>query len=462
MRRLSGFDAAALALESASSPLHMTAVLVLDTSDVPGGYSYERLRDFLAARIHRVPPLLQRLVRVPGGVHRPVWVEASSIDWSYHLPRTIVTEPLDLRLLAEIAAERAQQRLDRGQPLWQLLVVEDPTGSRVALIACVHHALMDGLGGMEFMASLFDLEPKEPRDEAPPEVEAREAPSRLELLTRAVVDLTTMPADAARFAMSSARTLANYAVGPSPDGQSAPRPFTAPHTRFNAKLTPARSVALTELRFQTVRDVASRNHATVNDVVLTIVSGALRTYLFARGLLPAQRLIAGVPAATESAGAAFGNSFAFLLVRLATDVEDPLERLAVVKREAQRAKQTANLGMKTLARLLDLFTPGPLDASIAAYRSLLVGHVAPLWNVIVSNVPGPPVPLYVAGARLVGLFPLGPIYEGIGLNLTVISREESLDVGIVACREMVPDVGDLGALLALALEELAQSTAVHT
>ena len=152
------------------------------------------------------------------------------------------------------------------------------------------------------MASLFDLEPKEPRDEAPPEVEAREAPSRLELLTRAVVDLTTMPADAARFAMSSARTLANYAVGPSPDGQSAPRPFTAPHTRFNAKLTPARSVALTELRFQTVRDVASRNHATVNDVVLTIVSGALRTYLFARGLLPAQRLIAGVPAATESAG----------------------------------------------------------------------------------------------------------------------------------------------------------------
>jgi diacylglycerol O-acyltransferase len=251
-------------------------------------------------------------------------------------------------------------------------------------------------------------------------------------------------------------------VGPSSDGQSAPRPFTAPRTRFNAKLTPARSVALTELRFQTVRDVASRNHATVNDVVLAIVSGALRTYLFARGLLPAQRLIAGVPAATEPAGAAFGNSFSFLLVRLATDVEDPLERLAVVKREARRAKQTADLGMKTLAKLLDLFTPGPLDASIAAYRSLLVGRIRPLWNVIVSNVPGPPVPLYIAGARLVGLFPLGPIYEGIGLNLTVISREESLDVGIVACREMVPDVADLAALLALALEELARSTVVHT
>jgi diacylglycerol O-acyltransferase len=461
MRRLSGFDSAALALETDSSPLHMTAVLLLDTSDVPGGYSYERLRDFLAARIHRVPPLLQRLVRVPAGVHRPVWVDAQSLDWGYHLPRMIDTEPLDLQRLAEIAAERAEQRLDRGQPLWQLLVVEDPAGIRVALIACVHHALMDGLGGMEFMASLFDLEPKEPRDEPPPEVEAPEAPSRLELLARAVVDLTALPADGARLALSSARTLANYAVAPSSDGQRAPRPFTAPRTRFNAKLTPARSVALTELRFQAVRDVAARNHATVNDVVLTIVSGALRNYLFARGLLPARRLIAGVPAATESADAAFGNSFSFLLVRLATDVEDPQERLAVVKREAQRAKQSAPLGMQMLTKLLDLFTPGPLDASIAAYRSLLVERIPPLWNVIVSNVPGPPVPLYVAGARLVGLFPLGPIYEGIGLNLTVISREESLDVGVVACRESVPDVDDLAALLAPALDELARSAAVH-
>jgi diacylglycerol O-acyltransferase len=465
MRRLSGFDTAALALETDASPLHMMAILVLDTSTVPGGYSYERLRNFLAARIHVVPPLLQQLVRVPGELHRPVWVDAGPLDWDYHLPRTILAEPLDDARLSYIAGELASRRLDRDRPLWQLHVVEDPTSSRVALMARVHHALMDGLGGMEFMSSLFELEPNEPDDPpaAPRAGTTGTAPSAFELLRGAVADLPSLVSSGARLAGNALRIVNGFArPGPQVDeSDAAPRPFSAPATPFNARLTATRSVALSQLPFATVRDIRTKADATVNDVVLAIVSGALRTYLLDRDALPERALVAGVPAASDAPAASFGNALSFLLVRLATEVDDPLERLQFVQHEAGAAKRTADdIGMMTLARLLDAFTPLPIDATLALYRSVLLGRIPPLWNVIVSNVPGPPVPLFVAGARLVGLYPLGPVYEGLGMNITVLSREDTLDVGIVACADLVPDVDALAALMRPALDELAVATGV--
>lgn len=458
MRRLSGFDTAALALESESAPLHMMAVMVLDTSTVPGGYRYDRLRDFLAARIHVVPPLLQQLARVPAEVHRPVWVDVSELDWSYHLPRTIVTEPLDRERIERFAAELAGRTLDRDRPLWQLHVIEDATADCVVIIARVHHALMDGLGGMEFMSTLFELEPNEPAVEAPHRLHAEPVPTPAQLLRRALAELPALPADAARLAGDAARFVAGLVQREPGENRSAARPFTAPRTTFNARLTSARTVALSQLSFPAVRAVARASNSTINDVVLAIVTGAMREYLSERGMLPVRPLIAGVPAATDAPAASFGNALSFLLVRLPTDAATPKERLLVVREEARAAKRTAGeLGMQTLARLLDVFTPLPIDATLALYRSLLVGRVPPLWNVIVSNVPGPPVPLYVAGARLVGLYPIGPVYEGLGLNITVLSRESSLDIGIVACLDLLSDVDALDALLGPELDALARA-----
>jgi len=463
MRRLSGIDTAALALETDASPLHMMAVLVLDTSVVPGGYRYERLREFLATRIDVVPPLLQLLRRVPGELHRPVWVDAPAIDWDYHLPRTILTEPLDLSRLGAFAAELAGRRLDRDRPLWQLHVVEDAGTERVAIIARVHHALMDGLGGMEFMGSLFDLEPGEHANPQGQRTAPVEVPSRVALVGGALADLPRLTTAAVRFATDAfhqvrAATIRRDAAD---DAQWSPLPFTAPRTIFNGKLTPARSVALTELPFEVVRAIKSATGATINDVVLAVVTGAVRTLLIDRNALPNRPLVAGVPAATDTAGVAFGNALAFLWVWLPTDIDDPLERLERVQHAAHTAKRTGErIGLQTLAHLLDVFTPLPIDAMLALYRSVVIEHIPPLWNLMVSNVPGPPVPLYVAGARLVGLFPLGPIYEGLGLNLTVLSREESLDVGIVACRDLVGRLDELAMLLETELDALARATGV--
>jgi WS/DGAT/MGAT family acyltransferase len=437
----------------------MTAVLVFDTSTVPGGYSYERLRHLLASRIHVVPPLLRQLQVVPGRIHRPVWVDAPTIDWDYHVPRIISTEPLGLRRLATIAAESLEQRLDRDKPLWQLQVVEDPTQPRIAIVARVHHALMDGIGGVQFMAQLFELEPNAPTLEPLGRLERHPSPSPASLLADAVRDLGAFPAAAARVAGDVVRTASRFVTEQRDTEQRAARPFAAPRTVFNGAVTPARTVSLTEFPFTAVREIARRAKCTINDVVLAAVSGALRRYLLEREQLPGRRLVAGVPAATSGDnGGLSGNAFSFLFVRLATDVDDAVERLAATVEEASVAKRAAgDLGMQTLGNVLDLFVPPPLDVMLSAYRSLLVGHVPPLWNVVVSNVPGPPIPLYLGGARLIQMFPLGPIYENLGLNVTVLSREDTLEVGIVACTDLVATPGELAKHLDVALGELEEA-----
>jgi diacylglycerol O-acyltransferase / wax synthase len=457
--RLNGLDAALVELETDRTPLQMIAVLMLDTTTVPGGYEYARLRDFLATRIHVVPPCRRMLVAVPGKLHRPVWAEVGELDWDYHLPRVVSGEPLDLARLSTIAAELAEQRLDRSRPLWQLLVVEDATAPRVAVIARVHHALMDGLGGMEFMGALFSLEPTPPTDNAPVQHAPANPPSSVGLLVNAAGALAEIPGTALRLGRNLAR-IGQHAVMRRRSSQPrAARLFDGPPTPFNARLTVNRTVSLTQLPFPAIRTLARETGATINEIVLTLVSGALRTYLVERGALPARPLVAAVPAgAADAASAArnFGNAFSVLLIRLPTGEPDARRRLAEVREESERAKDASDdLGVDTLGRFLDLMTPLPVDAALFLYRALLVDRLAPIWNVMVSNVPGPPVPLFVAGARLVGLYPIGPIYDGLALNVTVLSREDSLDIGILGCRDHIPAVSDLAVELHRELEGLA-------
>jgi diacylglycerol O-acyltransferase len=445
--RLSGLDTAALLLESDACPMQMMAVLMLDTSTMPDGYRYGTVRNFLEQRIDLVPPLLRRIMGVPGSLHRPVWIDAESIDWDYHLPRTVLTERLDLPRLSRITGELAAEHLDRSRPLWRLRVVEGPDPTRVALIATVHHALMDGLGGMEFMATLFELEPRERAPDAEPLVTSRAAPPPATgVLRKAIRDLSLLPVDAARILGQGVHVVSQYLTRATTADESPPLPFSAPPTTLNGRLTPRRSVALERVSFRAVKDAARTADVTVNDVVLAVVSGALRQYLRRRDECPVARLVAGVPAAANEPGGGFGNALTYLLVRLPTEVDDPVERLRIASRESAIAKRRGrSLGMQTLTSALDLLTPMPIDLGLSVYRNVLVERLRPLWNVFVSNVPGTPVPLYVAGARLDALFPLGPVYDGFGLNITVISHLDELDIGVVACSDLVPDVEELTA-----------------
>jgi diacylglycerol O-acyltransferase len=439
--------------------MQMMAVLLLDTSTMPGGYSFERLRTFLQGRIHVVPPLFRRVMGVPGSIHRPAWIDAETIDWDYHLPRTLVAERLELPYLGRVAGELAAEHLDLSRPLWRLRVIEGPTSTEVALLATVHHALMDGLGGMEFMASLFELEPGDHEAVGRlPMTNRPAAPSSMGLLRQAIRDLSLLPADAARLLVQGVRVVSDYVSRAAMDSERAPLPFTAPRTLLNGRLSPKRAVALERISFGSVKDAARVADVTVNDVVLAVVSGALRQYLRRRDACPVTRLVAGVPVATDGPGDGFGNALTYLLVRLPTEVDDPIERLRIASRESSISKRRGkSLGMQTVSSVLDVLTPLPIDVALSAYRNILVDRLRPLWNVFVSNVPGTPVPLYVAGARLDALFPIGPVYDGFGLNITVISHLDELDIGVVSCSDLVGDVEELATEIIEGFTDLCEA-----
>lgn len=453
-RRLTGLDTTFLAAEQPGSPLHMMAAIVLDPSTVPGGYTFEGLRDFFADRLHLVPPLRRRLVAVPGGLARPFWVEEPHIDLGLHVRRAAVPKPGGPREVAEMAAEMMARPLDRGRPLWEMVAVEGLAGGHVALLVKLHHATMDGLAGLTHMASLFSRSPTP--EEPPPLEDAPETvPGDLALLAGTVPWLSRQPLRAARAAARSFRS----AVARSRVGERGVPPVKVAHSWLNAPITPHRTVAYTTLRLDEVKAVGHAAGATVNDVLLAAVGGALRRYLGPRGVLPAEPLVAAVPLATRTEGDTRANAVTVVNVGIGTDVSDPQERLRMIHDATAVAKQSRGhtLG-DDLAAWADVPPPFVFSLVSRAYVGLgLAERLPPLCNLIVSSVPGPPVPLYLAGSRLVGIHPLGPVYSGLLLNITAMSGVESMDLGLVACRGRVPDLWELCDAIPESLAELVEA-----
>jgi diacylglycerol O-acyltransferase len=455
VRRLSGLDTAFLAAERPGNLLHVMGIVVLDPTSVPGGYSFEGLRAFLEKRLHRVPPLRRRVVEVPGGLARPFWVEEPGLDLDLHLRRAAVPSPGGPRELAAMAAEIHARPLDRSRPLWEIHAVEGLEGGRVAILGKLHHATMDGMAGMRYMASLFSdtaelMEP--PPAEA---IEPERVPGRIELLGGSVPWLLGQPLRVARAAALSARTRLRGAwrLGRAPE--RAPGP-SASRTFLNAPTTPHRSVAWLALPLGELREVAREAGATLNDVLLASIGGALRAYLASSGVLPRVPLVAAVPVATRSEGDDRANALTMSTVSLATDVADPAGRLRVIRRATTASKAGRSRGgADELAVWADV--PPPLVMSLAARAYLGLGladRLPPVCNLLVSSVPGPTVPLYFAGARIVGIHPLGPIYTGMTLNVTAVGGGESLDLGIVGDRGQLPDLWELADAIPAALAEL--------
>ncbi|MCZ7527124.1 MAG: wax ester/triacylglycerol synthase family O-acyltransferase [Acidimicrobiia bacterium] len=453
MRRLNGLDAAFLAAETRTSPLHIGAVLLLDPSTVPGGYSFGGLRAFVGDRLHLVPPLQRRLVEVPLGLGGPVWVEERDLDVDRHLRRAAVPAPGGRRELGALVADLFSRPLDRARPLWEMHVVEGLEGGRVAVVAKVHHALMDGMAGVEHMASFFSLGPEVPAPSPTPGPPPDRVPGPLEMLAGALPGLALTP-------LRGTRALAGLGLA-ALRGLGAPRrdALHVPSTVFNEAITSRRGVAFTRLGLDDVKAVRRTFGVTVNDVVLAVVAGAVRRHLQDRGELPAAPLVTAMPAAVQLEGA--DNAVTVLRSTLATDLADPVARLRRIHVDAAEAKAGGERsGPGFLVDLTGAATPALVHTLARLYTGLrLAERLPPLCNLLVSNVPGTPVPLYFGGARLLDLLPLGPIFDGVGLNVTVISCEDHLDVGLVACPDRVADLWPLADALGDELAALA--TAAH-
>ena len=471
MQQLSGLDAAFLAMETPSVYGHVGSVCVLDPSSAPEPLTLERLTEIVESRLHLVPPFRRRLVNVPLGLDQPYWIEDPDFDIEFHVRELALPAPGDDRQLAEQAARLHARQLDRRRPLWELYLIHGLDGGRVAIYTKVHHSAIDGVSGNDILTALLDLTPEGRDVGEAPEWKSDEPPSAAEMLARSAVAFATQPLRAARVTYGLLRSAPSLAA-------SVPRPslpvidrllgrdsnvvlsatsLRAPATPFNRSIGPHRRWAFRSVSLETVKEIKNAAGVTVNDVVMALTAGALRSWLIDNDALPPRPLVSAVPVSvrTEEQKGTHGNRVSSMIGPLPTHLDDPVERLNAAHESMRAAKdQHGALPADLLADVTQFAAPALAgQAARLAARLRLVERVSP-FNLIVSNVPGPNVPLYYGGAKLLAYYPLSAITDGQGLNVTVMSYGGQLHFGVLADRDLVPDVDRIAGYLADELELL--------
>jgi diacylglycerol O-acyltransferase len=459
MERLSGLDASFLYIESPTQPLHVCSILELDTSTVPGGYTFDRLRDELALRIAAIPEFRAKLADSQLNLDYPVWVDDDAFDLDRHLLRIGLPSPGGRRELAEICGHIASTPLDRSRPLWEMWVIEgvadtDPrAGGLLAVMTKVHHAAVDGVTGANLMSQLCTVEPDVP---APEPVEGPGKAGPLQIAASGLVRFASRPWQLANVMPTTVATIVKTARR-TRTGLTMAAPFAGPPTRFNASVTADRNVALAQLDLDDIKKVKDRFKVTVNDVVMALCAAVLRWFLGDHDELPARSLVAMVPVSVHDRSDRPGhNQLSGMFCKLETQIGDPAERLRAIARADAAAKNHSSAINPTL--LQDWAQVAARAVFGAIFRlvadSPLIGN--PVHNLIISNVPGPQAQLYFLGCQVEAMYPLGPLFHGCGLNVTVMSLNGKLNVGVISCPDLLPDLWRLVDDFDAALEELLE------
>ena len=446
MQPLSGLDASFLYLESPTMHMHVGSVAVVSDT-----LTFDEFRTLIEQRIHLVPRLRQRLVEVPLSVDRPYWVDDPDFNLALHLHHVALPRPGNWRELRRLASRIFSQPLDRSRPLWEFVFVEGldtipqvPPGS-VALISKVHHAAIDGASGNDILTVLVDPTPEGREISPAPDWNPPPIPNEIGVVTRSAVDFITRPLKLPKLlAETAVSTVKAGALTRVPGVELPAVPFTAPYTRINGKVTAERIWNTALLELDRVKEIKNIMDVSVNDVVLAICAGALRRYLGEKGELPKKPLVSMVPVSTRSKDEqnTMGNQVSAMLIQLATDVADPLERLTTIHNNATGGKMFQGaIGAKTLANYLD-FVPFSLGGQAARlYTRLNVAErLNPIMNLTITNVPGPQMDLYLAGHKLLAVLGMAPIIDGMGLMIAALSYNGVLSMSVTSCPKLMPDL----------------------
>jgi diacylglycerol O-acyltransferase len=462
MQRLSGLDASFLYLETPSQPLHVCSILELDTSTMPGGYTFDRLRDELALRVKAMPQFREKLADSAFNLDHPVWVDDNNFDVSRHLHRIGLPPPGGRIELAEICGHIASLQLDRTRPLWEMWVIEGVAGTdaqqggRLAVMTKVHHAAVDGVTGANLMSQLCSTEADAP---APDPVDGVGGANDFEIAITGALKFAARPMRFANALTDTASSVVKTVLR-ARSGQTMAPPFAAPRTAFNDTITSHRNVAFAQLDLEDIKKVKDHFGVKVNDVVMALVSGVLRQFLLDRGELPDSPLIAMVPVSVHEKSDRPGrNQVSGMFSSLQTHIADPVERIKAISDANSVAKQHSSAIKATLLQDWSQFAaPAVFGMAMRAYARTSLTKTMPVHNLVISNVPGPQQSLYFLGSEVKAMYPLGPIFQGSGLNITVMSLTGKLDVGIIACPELLPDVWELADDFAVGMEELLLAT----
>ncbi|HWE33666.1 MAG TPA: wax ester/triacylglycerol synthase family O-acyltransferase [Solirubrobacteraceae bacterium] len=478
MRQLTGLDAQFLALESPRQAGHVGALAVLDPSTRPDGrLELEDIQTMIAERLPLLPPFRWRLKQVPFGLDYPYWIDDPDFDLEYHVRELAIPPPPTDEKVAEQVARIFARPLDRARPLWELYLIYGLADGNVGLLTKIHHSAVDGMSGAEILGVLLDLSP-EGRDPPPESNGAGDPePGTLEMLARALIGA---PRYVERVIRATPSTLPNLEdtpiLGDIPGAHTLGRVsarfaralrgrpsrmlertnLTPPSTSFNGRVSAHRRFAFGRLPLDQVKAVKNHYGCTVNDVVVAICAGAVRRWLIEHDELPDTPLIAQVPVSvrTEEQRGTYGNRIGMMSPPVFTNVADPVERLQQTHEALRAAKERHKALPAQLLQDATQFIPPAVFARASQVSFSLAAARRPLWNLVISNVPGPQFPLYCAGAVMVAHYPVSVITDGMGLNITVMSYMGSLDVGIVADREQMRDVWKLIGWLRESLDEL--------
>ncbi|OAK52491.1 WS/DGAT/MGAT family O-acyltransferase [Rhodococcoides kyotonense] len=460
MERLSGLDASFLYLETSTQPLNVCGIVQLEPAGDDVRYDADSLKRELSSRIAAIPALRKKLYDSAFNFDHPVWIEDEDFDLDRHFHHMTLPQPGGDREIAEACAYLAAQRLDRSRPLWEMWALDGTADGRMVIFLKMHHSTVDGVSGANIISQLCSPD----RDAPPPEpVEGVGAAHRFDLAVAGLFSMATRPLHMVAILPATVRILTGW-IGRSRRGEAMPPPFVAPRTMFNGTLTEHRTVAFTSLRLADVKTVKNAFGAKVNDVVLAMCAGALRMYLDDRDGLPDASLVGVVPVSVhESSGRPGTNQVSAMFASLATDIADPVKRLRVISFSHEVGKDhNREIGATLLQDWAQFASPATFAVAMRAYAALDLAERHPVvHNLVISNVPGPQLPLYFLGARVTGLFPLGPIMHGAGLNITVMSGDGRLDVGIIACREQAPDLQALADAMSTSLDELLGAAATR-
>jgi len=459
---MSGLDAKFLYSETPTTHMHTLKVVVFDVSGLTGGFSFAALAQVLGQLLVRLPPFRRRVVPSPWGLGHPVWIEDPGFVLGRHISRRVLAPPGDDRSLAAAVAEFASTPLPRDRPLWALEIVEGLAGKRVAAVVKLHHAVADGSAAVALLQNAIEVATVEPSVAPVDDPWLPEPfPTRRQLLVRAAHEQAVrwrgLP-HLARQSIVSARASEHLrrSFDPMP-----PIPLHhIPKTSFNVSISAERTFAMTSLPLVSLKEIKRAVGTTLNDVYLAVCAGALRRYLSDRGELPGRPLVASVPVSTDPGVSRLsGNHVDNFYVALDTHVPDPLDRLRRIHAGAMSSKEVRHLlGPDLLEQRADVVPPQIFHSTVRLWsRSHVANVLHPPLNVILSNVAGPKETISIGPVIVDSLYSVGPILEGIGLNITAWSYQDDLAVSLLGCPQSVPDPWVIADALHDSLDELRRS-----
>ena len=450
--RLSGLDTSFLHLERSGAHMHVASTSIFE-GQAP---SHEEFRDHIASRLHLVPRFRQKLRFVPLDQGRPVWVDDPHLNLDYHVRQTALPAPGSDEQLRNLAARIFSQQLDRSKPLWELWLVEGLTGDRFAIIGKSHHALVDGVSGVDITTVLFDLdaEPAGTPDKAPPWL-AHPEPTDVQLLTEAWRERLTSPKEIYRGFRHALRGPRQVLQGVGATSKMVTAGMAAPNSVFNVEIGPHRRFQMTQTSLADLKRVKDAHGGTVNDVILSIVAGGIGKYLRARGHDTAGlelRAMVPVSVRAEEEHGALGNRISAMMAPLPVWCEDPVERLRLMTGEMGDLKSSGQaVGAEILTKLTD-FAPSTIASQAARLQP-----AQRFFNLVVTNVPGPQFPLYVLGRKMESIFPMVPLARRQALCVGIMSYNGQVNFGLIGDYDAMADLDSFALDLEAATQEVIET-----